>query len=194
MILKKLTLSAIAAGALVVGSGAQATTYQFGQLLSGGPASAHFADLSATDDGGGNWTFTLTTLDLNAIFGAGSFISTMAVDGTKPASSSTDAGGGVTVVDPANGGGPGGSFDFRYNLGSGGSSDRLTANESVTWHVSGLGSDLLPLDGQLALHVHATQDSAWYVSPVPEPETYGMLLAGLGLLGFMARRREESAM
>ena len=28
--------------------------------------------------------------------------------------------------------------------------------------------------------------------PVPEPETYAMLLAGLGLLGFMARRRKES--
>jgi len=30
------------------------------------------------------------------------------------------------------------------------------------------------------------------VSPIPEPETYAMLLAGLGLLGFMARRRKES--
>lgn len=28
-------------------------------------------------------------------------------------------------------------------------------------------------------------------SPVPEPETYGMLLAGLGLLGFTARRRKN---
>lgn len=27
-------------------------------------------------------------------------------------------------------------------------------------------------------------------SPVPEPETYAMLLAGLGFLGFMARRRK----
>lgn len=28
------------------------------------------------------------------------------------------------------------------------------------------------------------------VSPIPEPETYAMLLAGLGLLGFAARRRK----
>ena len=39
---------------------------------------------------------------------------------------------------------------------------------------------------------------AWAVRPgdvaaIPEPETYAMLLAGLGLLGFMARRRKESA-
>jgi hypothetical protein len=30
------------------------------------------------------------------------------------------------------------------------------------------------------------------VSPVPEPETYAMLLVGLGLIGFMARRRENA--
>ncbi|MFZ2161413.1 MAG: PEP-CTERM sorting domain-containing protein [Sideroxyarcus sp.] len=29
------------------------------------------------------------------------------------------------------------------------------------------------------------------VSPVPEPETYAMLLAGLGLMGFMTRRRKD---
>jgi hypothetical protein len=28
---------------------------------------------------------------------------------------------------------------------------------------------------------------------VPEPETYAMLLAGLSLLGFMARRRKQRA-
>lgn len=31
------------------------------------------------------------------------------------------------------------------------------------------------------------------IAPIPEPETYAMLLAGLGLLGFIARRRKELA-
>lgn len=31
------------------------------------------------------------------------------------------------------------------------------------------------------------------VSAVPEPETYAMLLAGLGMIGFMARRRKNDS-
>lgn len=31
------------------------------------------------------------------------------------------------------------------------------------------------------------------VTPVPEPETYAMMLAGLGLVGFMARRKKQAA-
>ena len=32
---------------------------------------------------------------------------------------------------------------------------------------------------------------AMAVAPIPEPETYAMLLAGLGLVGFIARRRKQ---
>ncbi len=34
--------------------------------------------------------------------------------------------------------------------------------------------------------------SIYQVSPVPEPEAYAMLLAGLGLVGFIARRRKSA--
>lgn len=199
MILRKLTISVIAVGFLICGSAAQATTYQFGQLLAGnGPINPYFADLEITDNGGGNWTFTLSALDLSAIFGSSSFIGSMAVDGVKPTSISTDVGGGVTSVNLQNGGGPTGIYDFRYDMINP-KNDKLTEFESVTWHVGGLGSTALPgYNGELALHVQgigSNGDSAWYIatSPVPEPETYAMLLAGLGLLSFMARRRKESA-
>ena len=48
----------------------------------------------------------------------------------------------------------------------------------------GCGGDLETIQ----LWVWAVRDS---VPAVPEPETYAMLLAGLGLLGFIARRRKK---
>jgi PEP-CTERM motif len=35
------------------------------------------------------------------------------------------------------------------------------------------------------------KNHAFLVTPVPEPETYAMMVAGLGLLGFMLRRRRR---
>lgn len=35
----------------------------------------------------------------------------------------------------------------------------------------------------------AMKDIGWEVTPVPEPGTWAMLFAGLGLVGFAARRR-----
>jgi phage terminase large subunit-like protein len=46
--------------------------------------------------------------------------------------------------------------------------------------------------------IRGNQFHAWAVrsgdvaAPIPEPETYAMLLAGLGLLGFMARRKRTA--
>jgi opacity protein-like surface antigen len=55
------------------------------------------------------------------------------------------------------------------------------------------------VDGQLTLVIKGTtkSDIASYagtlnlVSAVPEPTTYGMLLGGMGVLAFMARRRKQ---
>ena len=52
-------------------------------------------------------------------------------------------------------------------------------DHSVNW--------LLP---ELGVQVGVTVDASKLATTVPEPETYVMLLAGLGLLGFAARRRQ----
>lgn len=63
------------------------------------------------------------------------------------------------------------------------------------------GSGFVAFGGQTTTNFHYPNSDAQvllanelhYVAAVPEPETYAMLLAGLGLLGFMARCRKESA-
>ncbi|MBY0556040.1 MAG: FxDxF family PEP-CTERM protein [Burkholderiaceae bacterium] len=42
-----------------------------------------------------------------------------------------------------------------------------------------------------SLTVTPVVDGGTNITPVPEPETYAMLLAGLGLLGWTARRRQQ---
>ena len=42
----------------------------------------------------------------------------------------------------------------------------------------------------VVLHSETQQD---FLAPVPEPESYAMMLAGLGVIGFVWRRRINSA-
>ncbi len=46
--------------------------------------------------------------------------------------------------------------------------------------------------GASASITHDSVSFTFNVTAVPEPETYAMLLAGLGLMGFVARRRKQS--
>jgi hypothetical protein len=86
---------------------------------------------------------------------------------------------------------------------------------SSSWSVNSVGSDHVALEN-FADHLHASHssinfpqpiggiisvtayhvdgfhpDTANWVSPAPEPATYAMFMAGLGLMGFIARRRKN---
>ncbi len=52
------------------------------------------------------------------------------------------------------------------------------------------GSPGLALEGRVVGQIDLIDAS---VTPVPEPETYTMMLAGLGMLGFVTRRRKQKA-
>ena len=72
-------------------------------------------------------------------------------------------------------------------------------NPSPTWGINpGESLSFTPVPDlayRVGIHVQALQGGlseslVASVSPAPEPETYALMLAGLGLVGFMARRRK----
>ena len=79
---------------------------------------------------------------------------------------------------------PGGLADtqlFSFNFGTAANSVSLAAG-SYFYVISGL---------TFGPGVYTLNSSA-VAAPVPEPETYALMLAGLGIVGFMAARRKQS--
>ena len=183
---------------------AAAVTYSFGSFLTGGDDAPTgtlptFATLDIVNSGGTTYTFTLTTLaNFASVFTANAFVgeAEFNTDGTQGSVGTPilAAGSwGVSSISGTSGSGSGSiSWDFGDAFGGGG--DRLTSNEQVSWTQT-FGSALNLVDPFALLHVQSLQggDSGKYIptTPIPEPGTYAMMLAGLGLLGFVARRRRE---
>lgn len=73
----------------------------------------------------------------------------------------------------------------------------FTGNSVVHTTVAGVGSAKITGSGNIDT-TYSSSYSAYgkvvytYALPVPEPETYAMLLAGLGLVGAIARRRKSA--
>lgn len=84
-------------------------------------------------------------------------------------------------------------FDDTDTLVAQGTSLRTGATD--VWTVAGNslenGDYYLRVNGNVVSDQGASFGGAVMLMPVPEPEAYGMMLGGLGILGFLARRRKS---
>ena len=156
--------------AQVIGNTPQALTLTDG--------SGYFGDVFAADNDGAtfadHFTFTVSNAGgtaLNAIVGS--------------SSSAIDTGLDITGLSVYNAAG--------NTLVSSGAQWHSGATDVWTVYSDNLaaGSYYLQVSGNVVSDQSAAFGGAVTLVPVPEPETYGLMLGGLGLLGFLARRRKS---
>jgi len=114
---------------------------------------------------------------------------TIVIPGIPLTGIATDAGGDIFVSTFAASGDYLANSIYRFNAADG----FATSNRIATFN-SGAYVEELTFDSKGILYAvmpeTAGGSSVFQISPIPEPETYAMLLAGLCVLGFAARRRK----
>lgn len=164
--------------------------YVFGDFLSGDsdsyPSNPEFARLTV-DTGTGpsdTWSFWLHGINLDGFFGEQSFLGALAVDGLAGTVKVTDfeSNSGISKVGvQAIAGGPGGVFDFRFDLTD--RNQRVETGEYVKWSATGISA----ITGYAA-HIQGIgmdgEGSAWYQAgevpaPVPLPATFWLVASAL---------------
>lgn len=82
------------------------------------------------------------------------------------------------------------------NLATGGVQTVSGTNSALKTNAQALLTNLGSFGGSsnynFTLYTSSTNQDYLVATPVPEPQTYMMLLAGLGLMGYVARRRERN--
>lgn len=160
----------VATAMLAASFGASATTYTFGDLDPTGDQSGGLSNKIAKGAFSDMWTFVLSAPESTALGAQQSFTTTA---------------GQITGL-------KGELFEGTVDLGALTYSEASNnAQQNLAWNgILGAGSYYIKIDG-IAGVKNTTYTTTLSITPVPEPETYGMLLVGLGLLGFTARRKSN---
>lgn len=102
-----------------------------------------------------------------------------------------------------------GGFNLQVDVTSGNPDDiyfvgdaSFAQHNTLTVKGAGTGDAFVPISRAKSLagliHLETADHGNWtyvpLVNPVPEPQTVAMMLSGLALMGFIARRRKQSAM
>ena len=172
-----------------------------------GPQSS-FGSILVTDLGGGSLSFSVSLLNGNQFINTG-FPLTLAFDlNGDPSITYSGLTSGFSIPDATGSTQTAGTYhmdgtgDFEYGVlvTAQGGPGVISGPLSFTISGSGLSLSSIQLNANnnyFAVDIlSGTTGNTGLVdssmAPVPEPETYGMLLAGLGLMGFIARRRRTT--
>lgn len=187
-------------GAIVASTPAAALDLKFDYKLNQGATGVTFATLSLNEFAPGVTTFSLSTA-LSG--GSGNPDIVELLFGCNGCNNPTFTPDGLDVAIGPGGTQSGYSFEFRAEftpaVNTTNNPRTWTANRSIGAFLDptgGSGPDafaLIQLTGGTETIGGQNISSGFYIAAVPEPETYAILLAGLGLVGYLVRRRRTRA-
>ena len=178
---KRAVALAVVSAAATGASAMTSTTYELGVITFGAPTPFHGSNIGAADTFADTFKFTLpanggsgySVIDFPlSIPGLGDFKTLFS---------------GMALYSAGGNGEPGGGDDTFLKGVTGTDSGSL----SMTFDPSASGRYFLDVFGRTDGTLGGIYNGAISITPVPEPESYAMLLAGLGVMGAIAVRRNK---